>query len=195
MNNSNILPVLVLVRGIPGSGKSFLAKELAKEFDHDSYISLDPDQTDYESQAYKDHVIQQRKEGVDEILHPYRFLRAKAYKAIENHQIIIWNQPFTDLQILRNVTNRLEEHAHENQTKLPILIVEVEIPEKEAWKRLEIRKAAGGHGPEEERFKKFVSDYSTAAEAGYQTITVDGKENPTIYTKEISEKIKFLSNN
>ena len=193
MNIKNHKPVLVLIRGLPGSGKSHLAHELSNKFEKDQYISLDPDETDYNSQEYKDHVIEQKKDGVDEILHPYRFLRAKAYRAIEDRKIVIWNQPFTDLTILRNVTNRLQEHAIENHTQLPILVIEVNIDPKIAWERLIQRKNEGGHGPDKERFERFVDDYSTASIAGYETIQVDGIIEPIEYINNIFNRITELT--
>lgn len=189
MNINNLQPVLVLIRGLPGSGKSYLASKLSNKFNTNQYISLDPDETDYNSQEYKDHVVEQKNEGVDEILHPYRFLRAKAYKAIENHQVIIWNQPFTDLTILKNVTNRLQEHAIENNTQLPILVIEVNIDPEIAWDRLKDRKNKGGHGPVRERFDKFIKDYSTASVSGYEIIEVDGIVDPVRYIDKIFDRI------
>lgn len=190
--NSLKLPVLILVRGVPGSGKSYFSDRLGAELTDTPHIVLDPDATDYTSQEYRDHVAQQIQDGVDKALHPYRFLRAKAYDAINKHQVIIWNQPFTDLEILKKVTDRLQEQAVEYGTTLPVLLVEVEIPDDVAKERVAKRKSQGGHGPSDERFAKFVAEYSSAKANGYQTITIDGLTDPENYIPEVIQTLQQL---
>lgn len=182
------LPLLLIVRGLPGSGKTYIAERLVKEFDPQTIISLDPDTIDYESDAFKKHIAEQIAEGVEPALHDYRFLRAKAYKAIEDHKIIVWNQPFTNLEILKKVTTRLEEHAVEHGTTLDIIIVEVAADPEIAKQRVADRKAQGGHGPDDERFERFVQEYTTAAPLGYTIIPVDGTAN-------VADTVKAIVNN
>jgi predicted ABC-type ATPase len=184
------LPLLLIIRGLPGSGKTYIAETLVKEFDSQTVVSLDPDTIDYESDAFKKHVEEQISEGVEPALHDYRFLRAKAYKAIEDHKIIVWNQPFTNLEILKKVTTRLEEHAMEHGTHLIIVMVEVAIAPSVAKKRIAERKAQGGHGPDEERFERFVQEYATAAPLGYSIIHVDGTDNVEDSVNEIVNNLQ-----
>lgn len=167
-------PILILIRGIPGSGKSYFANALRDAIGTDRSIMLDPDATDYESAEYKAHVQAQNAEGVDPKLHPYRFLRAQAYEAITAHKIILWNQPFTNLEIMKKVTDRLEEHATEHGTTLPLLVIEVEIDPAIAKERVAQRKKEGGHGPTDVTFARFTNEYATSATIGYKVITVDG---------------------
>lgn len=192
MENSQ-KPVLVLVRGLPGSGKTHFAEllqeELAKNFD---VVSLDPDATDYNSQAYKDHVEQQTADGVDPKLHPYRFLRAQAYQAIEKNKIVIWNQPFTNLEILQKVTDRLQEHASDHGADMPIFVVEVMTDPKIARHRVEERKKNGGHGPSKNTFDRFVNDYTSCAPLGYDTAEIDGSRDFTSYVLDTAKKITNL---
>lgn len=174
--------VLVLVRGLPGSGKSYFAEKLYKALiEENPTISLDPDQTDYESLEYKQHVTQQTKNGVDPKLHPYRFLRAKAYRAIREYKIAIWNQPFTNIEIFQKITARMHEHAQEQNVELSIIVVEVNIDPKIALKRIEERKKRGGHGPSQSVFSRFVADYESVSNLGYETIKLDGN-NLTVDT-------------
>lgn len=190
MNNTR--PVLLLVRGLPGSGKSYFSDILYKSLDKNSTVLLDPDATDYTSEAYKQHVQQQTAEGVDAKLLPYRYLRAQAYRAIENHQLIIWNQPFTNLDILQKVTTRLQEHAIEHGTTLPILVIEVSIDPTVAKQRVEERKNKGGHGPNDEVFARFVNEYSTAAPLGYDVMPIDGTQDPAIYIADVMTAVSAL---
>lgn len=170
---------VIYVRGIPGSGKSYLAQVLWQTFPHEYSLMLDPDAIDFESTAYKNHVQNQIKEGVDEALWPYRFLRAQAYQGIEDGKTIIWNQPFTNLEIFHKAANRLKDHAETHNVRLHILVVELEADPKVAWQRTVERKAQGGHGPSEERFQQFVSDYVSFAGQGYPTVAIDGMGNVT----------------
>lgn len=187
--------VLVIIRGLPGSGKSYIADMLYQKIGSNAAIMLDPDATNYDSDEYKEHVKQQLSEGVEPILHPYRFLRSKAYKAIESHKILLWNQPFTNLEMLKKVTTRLEEHATENNTKLSILIIEVSIDPDIARKRVKDRIATGGHGPSDTKFDKFIDEYSTSAALGYPIISLEGSADNTDKLPKLVETILELSTN
>jgi predicted kinase len=170
-------PTLIIVRGLPGSGKTFFAKELAKEFDPSDIIMLDPDMVDQSSDAYKKHVDQATAEGVDPKLHLYRFLRAQAYQGIADHKIIMWNQPFTNLEIFNKMMANMNLQAKEHNTDLDILVVEVETDPETAKARVQERKSAGGHGPTDATFARFTNDYHSFAEHGYKTVTVNGADD------------------
>ena len=185
-------PVLILVRGIPGSGKTYYAENLVGAFSQAEAILLDPDTTDYNSQEYAFHVNQQLSEGVDSKLHPYRFLRQKAFSAIAEHKIIIWNQPFSNLEILQKVTARLEEYAKEQKTTLPILIIEMSLDTETARSRVEQRKKNGGHGPSEATFIRFVSNYASAAPLGYEIIELYGHNDPQQTIPQVIDRINKL---
>ncbi len=66
-------PVMILVRGLPGSGKTYIAAELAKAIGLEGVVVLDPDEVDLEGKEYTEHIKQQNEEGVDPKLHLYRF--------------------------------------------------------------------------------------------------------------------------
>jgi predicted ABC-type ATPase len=189
MKTVTTLPLLLIIRGLPGSGKTHIAEVLAKEFEPDAVLSLDPDTINYDSDEFKQHVQDQIAEGVDPILHDYRFLRAKAYKAIESRKIIIWNQPFTNLDMLQKVTNRLKEHASENSLNLTIIITEVNIDPEIARQRIISRISQGGHGPDDERFNRFIKEYETAKSLGYKTILVNGSEDVNLAVNKILDNL------
>lgn len=167
-------PVALLIRGLPGSGKTYLAGEIKKAIGAEKVVMLDPDATDYQSQEYQDHVKTLTTENVDASLHAYRFLRGKAYAGIAEHKIIIWNQPFTNLEIFNKMAGRLRDQAAEHDTSLPILVVEIEIDSVMAKQRVDKRKNAGGHGPSDDTFERFARDYKSFASDGYCTVTTNG---------------------
>lgn len=166
-------PALIIIRGIPGSGKTYLAKKLVDSI-KEPVVMLDPDATDYDSKEYADHVAEQTAAGVDPKLHAYRFLRAQAHRGIENHDIIVWNQPFTNLEIFHKMMNNLRTHASEHDTEFALLVIEVEVDAEIAKQRMIERKQAGGHGPSDEIFERFVNDYKSYSNEGFNTLTIDG---------------------
>lgn len=186
-------PILIVVRGMPGSGKSYLAAELQKSLGPDEVVVLDPDATDYESEVYKEHVKVQMAEGVDPKLHAYRFLRAQAYDGIVAHKVVIWNQPFTNLEIFNKMVDRLRTHAAEHHTRLPILVVEVEIDPEVAKERVQQRKRDGGHGPSDNTLAQRISDYKSFADEGYDTVTVHGEDDVSVSVSVILKALNRIS--
>lgn len=167
---------MILVRGLPGSGKSYITAKLKDTLTNESVTVLDPDTVDTHSEQYQLHVQEQIAHGVDENLHLYRYLRGQAYEGIAAGSIIIWNQPFTNLDIFNKMVANFQIQADEHHVKLSVLVVEVDIDIETAKKRVQDRKQAGGHGPSQATFDRFVSDYKTFAHDGYQVIPVHGND-------------------
>lgn len=178
MNENIARPCVVLIRGLPGSGKSYLATSLAealkKSLGQDQVVMLDPDATDYDSQAYLEYTKALTAEGVDPKLHAYRFLRAQAYDGIAGRHIVIWNQPFTNVEIFNKMVARLEDCASEHGTGLALLVVEMFVDAALAKERVAARKQSGGHGPSDAKFAQFTTDYTSVADQGYRTLAVAG---------------------
>lgn len=177
---------VIFIRGLPGSGKTYLANLLKKALGDQAVVMLDPDATDYDSPEYLEHTKNLTAEGVDPKLHAYRFLRAKAYDAIGVRQTLIWNQPFTNLEIFNKMVERLRTHAAEQNVELDILVVEVNLDPQIAKERVTRRKQAGGHGPSDATFTRFVEDYHTLANDGYNTVAVTGDDAPSAVSKILS---------
>jgi uridine kinase len=186
-------PIVIFVRGLPGSGKSHIAAALreaiAKTTGAD-VVTLDPDAIDYDSEAYTVHVSTATVEGVDSKLYAYRFLRAQAYQAIEAGKIIIWNQPFTNLDIFNKMVVRLRTHATEHDVALSILVVEVYIDQDIAKVRIAERKQQGGHGPSNDTFQRFAADYVSFSDKGYDTIAIDGEDDISISVPIIMQRLQ-----
>jgi predicted ABC-type ATPase len=167
---------MILIRGLPGSGKSYIAAALQESLSG-PVILLDPDTIDFSSSDYIHHSKTLKEEGVDESLHAYRYLRSQAYKGIAEGGTILWNQPFTNLEIFKKMTTNFYTQAAENGIDLRLLVVEVEVDPELAKKRVEDRKQAGGHGPSHKTFDRFVRDYHSFATDGYATVTVQGSSD------------------
>lgn len=173
-------PVLIIVRGLPGSGKSHLSAQLLQALGSEQAVMLDPDATEYESEAYLAHTAALTVEGVDLSLHPYRFLRAQAYQAIEQRKLIIWNQPFTNLEIFHKMIARLRDYAAEQATGLRVLVVEVHTDPILAKERTRQRIESGGHGPSDRTFQRFVGDFASFADEGYYVVRVNGADDVSV---------------
>lgn len=168
-------PTVVFIRGIPGSGKSFIANALSIRVSG-SKVVLDPDEIDKNSQEYLDLVENLTNEGVDSKFYPYRFLRAKAHDMIEQRGTIIWNQAFTDLVGLQKTIINLTNHAEEKGLKLKFLVVEVEVDPALAKERISERAKSGAHDVDDENFERFLRDFRSFENEGLNVIKVDGSQ-------------------
>lgn len=184
-------PILILIRGLPGGGKSYLAAELLKVLGPENVLSLDPDTIDLDSAAFKAFSEQKTKEGIEKKFHPYRWSREKAYAAIEANKIIMWNQPFTHAGGFNRTVTNLEEYALHRGIKLPVLVVEVEIDPEIAKARVEARKKQGGHGPSAEAWEQFIADYTSFA-ASYNTVQVNGQDDVAVSKQTVLAAIDKL---
>lgn len=170
-------PVLVIVRGIPGSGKSYLTTRLADAIGHDKVVILDPDAIDKSSDAFTQFSARLTAEGVEEKFHAFRFLRQQGYDAILNNQIIIWNQAFIDFNGFKITVDRMMEYAEQHSIDLPLLVIEVEIDPAVARARITDRASSGGHDVPNDKFEQFVSQYESFASNGFATVTIDGADD------------------
>jgi predicted ABC-type ATPase len=185
-------PVLIFIRGIPGSGKTHLTKDLSKRLDN--VTVLDPDAVNENDASFLHFSKNLNDAGLDRAIHVFRWLREQAIQHALNDSVIVWNQPFTDEGIFSRLVQYIVEQAKQKHgTRLRVLIVEVATPEAIAWQRVLSRKAEGGHGPDEEIFRQRVSAYVSYKDK-FDVITVDGTADFTSSVEAINLKIQSLKN-
>ncbi|OGL22212.1 hypothetical protein A2707_02650 [Candidatus Saccharibacteria bacterium RIFCSPHIGHO2_01_FULL_45_15] len=185
-------PTLVIARGIPGGGKSYLATTLQQLLGDDTVTIIDPDTIPLNSDAYRQFSTSLTHDGIDTKFHPYRYLRARAYDAITSHRIIIWNQAFTDFDGLKVTVERLRAFASEQQIHLPVLIVEVEINKDIAKQRVTARRKSGGHNVPADVFDRFIANYHSFAGNEYPTISVDGQNDINVSARTVLEQLRTI---
>lgn len=184
-------PTLVMIRGLPGSGKSHLAAALADRLGKGDVTILDPDTIDLAAPDYAKFSKALDREGLDKAIHPFRWSRKLACDAIMAHKIVIWNQPFTNRGIFERLVAFLEGHAHEHGLHLPVLVVEVEIDHETAKERIARRKQEGGHGPSDNTFAQRAGEYQSYAD-GFKTIVVQGADEVGVSLAAVLRALKEL---
>jgi predicted kinase len=185
---------LILVRGLPGSGKSHLAAALVDAIGADKVVILDPDKVDQTSPEYIALSESLAKEGVDKIYFPNRFLKATGYKAIDEGKTIIWNQAFTLWDGFNRSLNSLKDYAAEHGIDLPVLVVEVNIDPEVAKKRISDRVGVGGHDVSLDRFERFLSEYESYEGRGFNLVAVNGNDDVAQSANTVVDALKKISN-
>lgn len=181
-------PTLIFVRGLPGSGKSYLSDAIIAKIGHDKAVLVDPDAIDRENSGYIALSDSLSSEGLNPAIYPFRWLRKTACAGISSGKTVLWSQPFTN----RGVFDRLVLFIKENSTydgDLRVLLIEVEIDQTMAKQRIEQRIAAGGHGPSDMTFIRRASEYESFS-GDYATLSVHGDSAINESVKDIMKALE-----
>lgn len=178
-------PALIILRGIPGSGKTSIAKGLVGTYGDDTVQLIDPDEVDTTSDDYRTFSRSLSAQGVDEKFHPYRYLHAAARQAIDASKIIIWNQAFVDFKSLIITIERLKDYAHEQGMSLPILVVNVTIDADVARQRVRTRALSDGRTIDDRVMERFIREYAPFDHSVYPSIVVDGTDSVALSVTSI----------
>lgn len=138
---------LVLIRGIPGAGKTSIAEKVAKTL---NFYHIDPDLLNTSSVDYKKYA-EELVETVPERRIIYRYLLKKTVECLNNNKSVIWSQPWRILERLdltiRNIYFFLkkEEKWDEKlsdilkELNIEIIVIEITTPHNTAFERLKKR--------------------------------------------------------
>ncbi|NMB92003.1 ATP-binding protein [candidate division WWE3 bacterium] len=132
-------PILIFVRGLPGSGKSSISLELSK-FVNGKII--DPDMLE----------AKLPKSLRSERLRKFRACVRKTKGYLKEGKNVIWCQPFRKPQNIELLVNMLERKSSNT------FLMDISIPLEVSWIR-----SKGNFHNERETFDDFVSKYSSIA--------------------------------
>ena len=191
-DNDNNNPILIIIRGLPGSGKSSIAEGIIQKLNENTIVLLDPDKIDTSSKDYLDFTKDLKINGIDPKLFPYRFLRNKAYETIDKKGVIIWTQAFTNQDLLDRTIKNLSNYSSQKSYGLRVLVIDVEIEENIARERIKKREELGFHGVSDENFKRFINDYSPFKNYGYDLVELDGENEVSRSVEIILSKLRSL---
>ena len=182
-------PALIIIRGLPGSGKTFLSKALVETLGNDNVKEVNPDEIFDASEEYQDFIgqLQREEPDLDSKFFPFRFLRKQALEAIQVDKIVIWDQPWSGLEKPEIVLETISK-----EIKAPVLLIEVELEAEKAMERLEKRKAEGGHGPNEEIFSQFVKKFRSINESDSCFIKIRGDTPIEKSVFDVLEQLKIV---
>src|SRR5581483_1224699 len=182
-------PHLVILRGLPGSGKSSVANKIKDALSQKIEI-VDPDlikKKDEEYINFVNHEILKEPDLEPKFL-PYRYLLSKTIAFLENKKSVIWSQPFSDLEKLRYTIGKIKERTPD--LKWQTFIVDILIDKDTAIQRINDRKRLGGHGPDDRYLDEIVSKFCPAKELGFPYLSLNS-EKVTIETmaKKITKEL------
>src|SRR3990172_3664168 len=129
---------LLIIRGIPGSGKTKLAQELSERIGKNKIALLDPDCIDTAGIEYSQFISDLAKvdPALDQKYYPYRYLMQQARDSLRVGKIVICNQPFTDLCVLKRTVDLLDEYSMGISSSRHVVIIEQEASEDLARQRI-----------------------------------------------------------
>jgi hypothetical protein len=180
--------ILVILRGLPGSGKSHLAEDIKNRIANKSISIVDPDMIDEADDSYKDFTayLAKNEPELESKFYPYRFLLSKSAEVLRQRGVVIWNQAFTDVDGMIYTARKLTSLC---SNKIGILVVQLESSPDDAWKRVVSRMRSGGNCMSKEKFDEFVQRYKYLEEIPYPSISINTFQN---YKDGLDEIVKYL---
>lgn len=170
----NTVPMLIIIRGIPGSGKSAISKELVRQLNSSStrdVTLIDPDENVYKNSDANTQTSTSRED-----------LQIKAMVALQKGGVVIWDQLLTSIDSLEkiNLIKKLIQPA-------VLTLIEISLETEVAWDRVLKRQELGEQfGPDRDQFDDYLSKWSSLHEAGLDgLILVDGNQSVEESTRVI----------
>ncbi len=182
--------IVVFIRGLPGAGKTFLAQKLQKEIG-DNCLVLDPDGIKNHSLEYQLFIkdLARREPHLSPKFFPYRFLRNQALIHLKKGGLVIWDQPWSNLNGLKVTI----EYLTKNLSQAPlVIIVELEIAPDKAYQRIRKRIESGGHGPSRTTFLQFVNRFRSVITSQYFENILVIKLDATNISKQTINRLKTI---
>lgn len=179
--------IILLIRGMPGSGKTKIALHIKKFFSDDCVV-LDPDTLDKNDPDF--NALRTELQGtISEDVIPYRYLLKKANEAVGRGKVVIWPQAWTKLWGIKSALRSLTEKNPE----LKRIVVEIELPIEIIKKRIAERVKTGGRGLDQRSLADFLEAFEPWDKTQFPDIEyckIDGLTPSEHLANEILDKIK-----
>ena len=165
-------PVLLFIRGLPGSGKSTISETLAKNINGKV---IDPDLLKTIGS----------KSDRSERLRKSTICIEEAKKYINKGYLVIWCQPFRKIQNIKLLTKLL------GLTHSDSVLIEIVIPDELSWKRSKVK-----FNNDRKLFDDFISKYlRTPSVYEIPTLTLNGEEELSHNVNRVLNFIRYNNGN
>jgi hypothetical protein len=154
-------PVLILLRGLPGAGKSTLTKEIVSSFSIQTAVEvIDPDAITPDDPHFQNFKAEDSEPDREKVL-VYRYNSYRAIQFLTLKKIVIWDQVWSKLDGLvltvRKILGGLVGVGEDN-FRLPIFVMEIHYSAEQAYIRVEGRNRKGKDLPIH-IFEKYVNNF------------------------------------
>lgn len=143
----NSVGTLIMLRGIPGSGKTTLGDKIMESLGTRA-IGLNPDDFRYIDGKYDSSPT-----SGDQI---FALLDKMAFDSLKCGKIVVWQRVWTTLKSYDDLEDQIINKLHPNR----LLLIEIDTPKNVAWERIVRRERLGGKqqiSPDE--FDYYVNRY------------------------------------
>src|SRR3990167_8779751 len=175
--------LLMIIRGLPGSGKSTLVDGLLRLTDLSGARRLNPDFVQVNSTEFVEFCLVRPKDlPLKKLI--YRFLLYSACEELAAGCQVIWEQPWRKLELLQltleNINVRGYHLPETASYPFTIAIVETRLSENEARRRVVSRYKAGQHRLTSEDFTAFGQALDSFDGLNLPMLIVDGTLSLTV---------------
>lgn len=199
LNNNYCL----LIRGIPGAGKSTLAKALVKKYNYNKLIILDPDLVNVNCRRYKNFRPINTKNPANHVK-KYCYLFHKAKNHLKTGGNVIWTQPWSRFSEIDLTIRNFSYYTNDQNIKiwkedlenlidaLPfyLLIVKIDISLELSKRRISKQNSGELDLKRLTKTKKLFQEFNISA----PHITVKGICNKDENVKKVFEFINYYTN-
>lgn len=173
----NLKTTCLFIRGLPGSGKTTLAKNVSSVL---KFVLLDPDEL---------HIQELDGTNTGERLKniKYRYLVKNCIETLKNNQNVIWSQPWRKIENIKITVDNINQLIPGTKpNNLSFVVAEIVIDKDLSWKRCSRKFDT------RELFNQYVDKYQSY-NLNLPYIRLDGNQNSQKITSELLSQLVNLN--